>query len=259
VGRLVLAAAVLAIGARTVGLAWTLPTGAAVMATWWLVRNRVDRRPAQQAGEGTLPFVAATTVANGIAQVLLAAGPLAVAALGATAATTTVVFVTTTAARAPLVFVHSGALARILPAMQQMVADGRRSELRGQVVRWIAPGMAVLALAAVAGAAAGPPLVGLAFGAALRPGILLATLTAVSVVLAMGALLLNQVAIALDDSSHLLPPWLLGLAAGAAGLVIAGPDPVARVAVASTAGLGVATVAVLVQVLRRLGRPDAAR
>ncbi|CAN5400130.1 hypothetical protein BH23ACT9_BH23ACT9_15980 [soil metagenome] len=253
VARLLLAAALLAAGAGAVGLAQTLPAGVLVVSLAYLLRSRPSAVSSSGGADGALQFFAVTTVANAVAQVLLASGPLVVAALGAAPATITVVFVTTTAARAPLVFVHSGLLARVLPPMQAMLADGRHDQLRATVRRWSLPGLAAVGLGAVGGALAGPPLVALAFGAALRPPVVLAALTGVSVVLVMGALVLNQITIALDVQSRLWQPWLLALVTGAASLVVSGPDPVVRVAVASAAGLAVATVGVLGMVLRHLG------
>ncbi|HUG83332.1 MAG TPA: hypothetical protein VMM13_02145 [Euzebya sp.] len=251
--RLLFAVVLLAIGAGAVGLAATLPAGAGVVALVWLGRRRLSALPPSGRGGGTLPFFAATTVANGIAQLLLASGPLVAAALGAGPAAITVVFVTTTAARAPLVFIHSGALARVLPPMRRMLAAGQHGRLRARVVRMALPAVALVVLAAVFGALTGPFLIALAFGADLRPPVVLAALTAVSVTLTMAALVLNQVAIAFEVQGRLLRPWLLGLLAGIAALWLAGPDPVTQVAVASAAGLAVATAGVLVTVLQHLG------
>lgn len=256
--RLVVAGLVLVLGAGTIGLATTLPAGALLVGLAWALRRRPVTVARGAADSATATFFAVTTVANGVAQVLLAAGPIVVAALGAGAAATTVVFVTTTAARAPLVFIHSGALARVLPSMQRMLADGRHADLRRTVLRWALPGAAAVAAAGVAGGLAGPSLVAIAFGADLRPPVLLAALTAVSVALVMAALVLNQVAIALDAQASLLRPWVVALAAGAVALALSGPDPVRQVAVASAVGLGVATCGVLATVAVRLGRPQIA-
>lgn len=256
--RLLLAALLLGTGAQTVGLALTLPTGVLVVSLAYAIRRRPVTVARGAPGSATGVFFAVTTVANGVAQVLLAAGPLVVAALGADPATTTIVFVTTTAARAPLVFIHSGALAKVLPPMRRMLADGRQAHLRRRVLKASAAGFAGVLAAGAAGAAVGPPLVAIAFGQDLRPPVLLGALTAVSVALTMVALVLNQVAIALDAQGLLLWPWLVALAAGALGLVLSGPDPVTQVAVASAGGLAVATVGVLATVVHRLGQPTAA-
>lgn len=256
--RLLLAALLLGVGTQTIGLAATLPAGALLISLAWAARRRpvTVSRGTESGATGT--FFAVTTVANGVAQILLAAGPLVVAGLGAGPATTTMVFVTTTAARAPLVFIHSGALARVLPPMRRLLGDGGHARLRRTVIQWAVPGAVGVLAAGVLGALVGPALVAVAFGADLRPPMLLAALTAVSVALTMAALLLNQVAIALDAQRMLLRPWLTALAAGVAGLVLSGPDPVTQVAVASSLGLVVATCGVLVTVVLRLGRPDPA-
>jgi O-antigen/teichoic acid export membrane protein len=246
--RLAVAAGLLLAGGGPVALAATLPIGGAVLALPWLRTLRRGRVPVDSGRP--LPFLVRTTAANGVAQVLLAAGPLAVAALGGSAAAVTIVFVTTTAARAPMVFVHSGALARILPPMQRMAEEGRHADLRRMLAHSTAPVVGGLALVAAAGAAVGPPLVALTFGAGLRPSTPFAALSAVSVGLAMLALVMNQVAIAVDAEHALVLPWAAGLLAAAGGLVLAADLPVdLRVAVASAVGL--ATAVALVRV--RLG------
>jgi hypothetical protein len=268
--RLLVAAGLLAAGAGAAPLAATLPAGAALVALPWLPSVRRVRAGAVDVAEGPsspvegaaaadldavdddpagpLPFLARTTAANGAAQLLLAAGPLVVAALGGGGALVTVVFVTTTAARAPMVFVHSGVLARILPPMRAMAERGRHGDLGRLLRRGAAPVAGVLALMTLAGAALGPTLVALAFGADLRPSAGFAALTALSVGLAMLGLLLNQVAIAVDGEAHLLLPWSGGVAAAAAVLALPGGLPLdLRVAAASAGGLLVADALVRVR------------
>ncbi len=239
--RLVVAAVLIGVGGGASALAFTLPAGAALVTLPFLGRLRT-RRP-DRGGlpqPAALPFLLRTTLANGVAQVLLAAGPLVVALLGGADAVVTMVFVTTTAARAPMVLIHSGTLARILPPMRRMVAEGRSGELTAILRRAALPALLVLLVLAGIGAVLGPPLVALTFGAALRPSALFAGLTTASVGLAMIALVVNQVVIAGDGERRLVLPWVLGLSA-ALGALAAPVAPVeVRVATASVVGLAVA-------------------
>lgn len=251
--RLVLAAALLMVSQSPEALGMTLGAGAAACGLWAMARLRRAALPDGDLGTtgAVTPFLARTTLANGIAQTLLAGGPVLTAVLGAPAATTTTVFVTTTAARAPLVFAYSGLLARILPPLRADVAGPRRARTLATVGRMGLGGLVLVPLAAAAGAATGPPLVALAFGSALRPSAGFAALTAVAVVCAFAGLLLNQVLIALDRAQALALPWLAGLAVAAVLVWATGGDIALQAGWASAGGLLVADALLLVALGRQ--------
>lgn len=240
--RLLVAVGVVLVSPTATAVALTLPSGVLAMAVLGWLRRR--RHPLVPGGAPVTPpaarFLAATTVANAVAQVLLAGGPLLTAAVGASPAVTSQVFVTTTAARAPLVLLYSGLLARLLPAVRTADPAVRRR----MVGRGMALTVVVAALGAGIGAAAGPWLVGVTFGGGLAPTAPFAALTAASVVLAIALLCANQVLIALGHADRLPLPWVLALLAGGGVALAVGGAADLRAGLATLAGLGVAAVLV---------------
>ena len=259
--RLLLAAVVLLVSARTGALALTLPAGVIVATAWWGTRARrwVPDRPTpdpvepvalptlEGAPAGTGRFLAATLTATACSQTLLAAGPLAVIALGASAATVSVVFVTTTAARAPLVFAFGGILSRVLPPLTRVARAGDVRRLRRLATRTVAAALVLAALGGAVGWLLGPPLVELLFGAAFTPSPAFAALTGAGVILCTAALGLNQLLIAMQSESLLVIPWLTALATGIALVAFTGHlDPALRVGLATCIGEGTAVLGLLV-------------
>jgi O-antigen/teichoic acid export membrane protein len=241
--RLLLLVAVLAVAASPRSVAWILPVGPIVVTLAFLLsrsrraRGRVaDRTPpgpglqppttvaapgsAEPSPAGTelgtdsqsTGFLAATTVANAAAQVLLAGGPLLMIALGAGPVEVSIFFVTITAARTPLVFAIGGVLSRLLPPLSRVVQRGDRHALRRLTALAVGATLAGAVVAAGAAALVGAEAIALFFGEGFRPGTYFVTVTAAASVLATGNLALNQVLIALADERHLPAPWLSGLA-----------------------------------------------
>lgn len=254
--RLAVAIAALLWVGTTDAVAWSLPAGAVGAASWWLVARRAQgSRPAavdslpSGAGRPTR-FLLLTTIANGAAQALLAAGPLILVPLGASPAAISVFFVTVTAARAPLVVVQGGVLSRVLPTFTRMAARGDTASL-GRVAVWIAAATALLAAAgALLAAVAGPAVVALLFGEGFRPHWWLAAGAIGGVVLATGGMLLNQMLIAEGREERLVAPWLLALAVAVVTLLLAAGDPVLRVTAGFVAGETVALAALVVAIAR---------
>lgn len=217
-----------------------------VVLIWFLLGGRFERTSA--------PFptyyLLNTTLSNGISQVLLAGAPLVVALLGATPQVTSLVFVTTTLGRAPLVFLHGGLLARILPPLLAIAQGNDRHRIAMAMNRVLAVTSACLIAAYVGGGIVGPPVVALAYGQNLRPSFMLAGFTGVAVIATMAGLLLGQVLIALHAERDMALPWIVGLlATGVSALVL--PLPMKELVVAASAlGAIVATLG-LSMVVRR--------
>ncbi|WP_336249498.1 hypothetical protein [Stomatohabitans albus] len=191
-----------------------------------------------------------TTVSNGISQLLLAGAPLAVALLGAGPQVTSLVFVTTTLGRAPLVFLHGGLLARILPPLLAIAQGNDRHRIAMAMNRVLAVATASLIAAYIGGGLIGPPVVALAYGNNLRPSFVLAGFTGVAVIATMVALLLGQVLIALHAERDMAVPWIIGLVATAIGTMVI-PLPMSELIVAASAlGAIVATLGLSVVVRR---------
>ena len=226
--RLAVLVGVLAAFGTTRSVAWVLPVGPLVATMLWLGdrgRRAGSARRAMvtdaRSSEVLVPpearsggFLAATTVANAAAQVLLAGGPLFLVALGAAPAEVSIFFVTITAARTPLVFAIGGVLSRLLPPLSRVVGRGDANALRRLSGLAVGGTIGGAVVAAAAAAAVGPSVVALFFGEGFRPARYFVTATAAAAVLATGNLALNQVLIALRAERHLPAPWLAGLAAG---------------------------------------------
>lgn len=255
VTRLLVTVVVLSVVATPTSLAWTMPLGPGVVLAWWLRERRkppapdpVDAPPPPPARSATR-FLAATTVANAASQTLLASGPLVLLPLGARASEVSVFFVTVTAARVPLVFAVGGLLSRVLPPLTRMARSGRWGQL-GRMA--LALGGGTVALAGAAGTAGwwlGPDVIALFFGATFRPAGWFAAAAAATVLLACGALLLNQLLIAMHAESRLVAPWLLGLAVGAASVAALPGAPSFQVAIGFLIGEFVALCGLLTAAL----------
>jgi O-antigen/teichoic acid export membrane protein len=234
VGRAVLAAVVVLVATTTRAIAWTMPFGALVAAALWLVVRRRLREPralgAMPADAiGPARFLAITTGANGILQLLLAGGPLALVSLGGTPSEVSILFVTLMAARLPFMFFFSGVLSRLLPTFMRLAGSEDRRPLRRAASR---VGIGTVALALVGGLAAagiGGPLLGLLFGRAFAPPGWVAAGVTAGVLLATGSMILNQVLVAQGSPALSLSAWVLALVAAVAGLLVMGGDPTERV------------------------------
>ncbi len=262
--RILIAAPVLALVPSTRALGWIMPLGPALVVAWWLYDRGRSLPPDPVAPDEVAPqapgagsFLAATTAANAVSQTLLAAGPLVLIPLGATAVEVSVFFVVVTAARVPLVFAIGGLLSRLLPPLTRLARAGDDAALR-RIALLAVPATAGIALVA-AGAAwlVGAPLVAFVFDVT-RPDRLFVVLTVFGVLLATGSLLLNQVLIARGSEHRMVPPWLAALATAAATVLLASGTPTFRVSVSFVAGEVVALLGLLVAVLtapRLTGEP----
>ena len=252
--RLLLAAAVLATVGTARGLAWVLPFGPSLLAMAGALALRSVRPAARRRATSASRFLAATTAANAASQILLAAGPLVLVPLGAAPAEVAVFFITVTAARTPLALLWGGGFARVLPPLARMVLAGEHARLHRLALAGAVATLLLAAAGAGATAAVGPPLVAALFGAAFRPDRLMVTLVGGAMLLATGALLLNQFLIAAHRELRLVTPWLSALAAGAVGVAVLGGPPATRVAGAMVVGELTALAALTVTVLRSLRR-----
>lgn len=260
--RLMLAVLVALVAATTQALAWTMPVGALAAAGWWLVARRgptepPDERVEQDESPRSGRFIGLTTATNAAVQVLLAGAPLAVVALGAGPAEVSIVFVTMTAARVPVVLALGGLLSRMLPTFVR-VLDQRGDAAGVRIAGGI--GMATLVLGAIgalAGGLVGSPLIALFFGGGFAPPWWFAAATGGGVVLGTGGMLLNQLVIARGLEHRLPAPWYAGLAAAALAVWVAGGTPIARVAAGFIIGEAVALAALVVtaRLPRAVGSP----
>lgn len=241
-------------------IAWTLPLGPFLVVAWWWLTvggrshpggGRAARHhgPVEELPSSTGQYLFATTIANASSQTLLAAGPLVLVLLGATAAQTSIFFITITAARAPLVFAIGGVLSRVLPPLTRVARAGDYARLRRIAVLEVAAALALAALGAAVGFWIGPWIVALAFGSGFRPDAWFVALAAAGVVSATAALGLNQMLIAMGEEARLVVPWVAALIAGALTVIGLGGDTTLRVVSGFVAGEAVALAGLLSAVL----------
>lgn len=239
--RLAAAAVLAAVMPSAVLLALTMPLSALVAATWGGATARRPDRPVAfdgaptagtEDGPATVPavrptagpgrFLGVTGTANAAAQLLLAGSPLVLGVLGAGPREVSVLFVTVTAARVPLVIVQGGLLSRLLPSFTRMADSGQHHELTATGLRLLAAGSITAVVGAVVGWFLGPVLVALLFGSGFRPDASTTAAVGAAMVLATAAILTNQVLIARRLEDRLLVVWWGGLAAATATVVTTG-------------------------------------
>lgn len=220
---------------------------------------RLDERPARvppRAGSGAL--MAGFVLAGAISQAFVLTGPLVAGALepdpARVASVVSVVFVTFSLARAPLLLAQNLA-ARLLAGLTKLVARDAGDELRRWSHRLGTAGLVLAPVAYGAGAVIGPPIIELLFGPAFRPSATVAGLAVAGCALAAASIFLDQVLIALGATGKLAAAWTLALGVAAATLALGPDDPAARVTWAVLAGELAALVAVLAAV--ELAGPEA--
>jgi O-antigen/teichoic acid export membrane protein len=259
--RVIVAVVVLVLVATPRGLAWTLPVGTTIVLALWasgIGRGAApagrgpaadarlhDGEPPAGPPEATGRFLAATTTANGAAQVLLAGGPLGLVALGAAPAEISIFFVTITAARIPMVFALNGVLSRLLPPLTRLADRRDASGLRKLTMLTAVGTVAVAAVSALTAALIGRQLVAIFFGAAFAPDRAIITLIGGAVMLGTGTLFLNQILIGCHAERRLPAPWLLALLSGVAVMALWDGPASERVAVGFLAGEIIALLALL--------------
>jgi O-antigen/teichoic acid export membrane protein len=256
--RISLALLVLTVAAfaTTRNLAWTLPLGAVPFLVWWWLRGRHARAAHTTAApDQSRPgsYLAGLSFANGSLQLLLGIGPLVVVALGESPTAVSAFFVTAALARAPFL-IGIGFVPRLLTPLTRMAEAGDYAHVRG--LAWLVV-TGTIALAAVAGIAAfvlGPPIVSLLYGHEFSISALATAAAVAAVIVALGALGLNQVVLAEGRPLALVPAWTAGLIAAALTVVLVPLDPLPRVAMAMLAGQLVAVVALAVVVTSSRGR-----
>ena len=245
--RFLLAVLAVAVVGTTLSLALTLPCGPVPFIVWWWLRRRDETavdggsRPPPPTRHwritigSTAAFLLTTAYANGSLQLLLGVGPLVLIGLGAPPADISAFFATTALARAPLL-IAIGVVPRVLNPLTRRAAAGDYAAVRD--LSWLVVVGSLLAAgcAGVVGYVLGPPIVGVLYGEDFAISGMATGAAGAAVVVAMGALALNQVLVAENRSRRLVPAWTLGLAV-AAIVVIAFPlEPLARVSVAALAG-----------------------
>lgn len=230
--RILLAAAVLMLITDGIGLALVMVVAPlAVLAVRPFRRTGIGASAAEPAA-GTEPgadvlvgdaghFLAPMVLANGASQTVLGAGPLVVAALGASPATVSAVFVTFTLFRGPLWMVQS-VLARVLPPFTALARRHEHQALRRWALRLAAMGALLSGFAYPVGWWLGPDVVSLLFGRQFAPSAALAALVATGTALAAVTLFASQILVAEGRAGRICAAWGLALVVAAVALRLPG-------------------------------------
>ncbi len=236
--------------ASTRNLAWTLPLGAVPFLAWWWLRGRNARAAHTTAApERARPgsYLAGLSFANGSLQLLLGIGPLVVVALGESPSAVSAFFVTAALARAPFL-IGIGLVPRVLTPLTRMAEAGDYAHVRGLAWLVVAGTVALAAIAGVAAFLIGPWVVGLLYGHEFVVSDVATGGAVAAVIVALGALGLNQVVLAEGRPLALVPAWTVGLVAAAVTVAFVPLDPLPRVALAMLVGQLVAVVCLAVVV-----------
>jgi hypothetical protein len=250
--RIAFTALVLVAFASTRNLAWTLPLGAVPFLAWWWLRGRASGAAHTSAApERSRPgsYLAGLSFANGSLQLLLGIGPLVVVALGESPTAVSAFFVTAALSRAPFL-IGIGFVPRVLTPLTRMAEASDYSRVRGLASLVVVGTVALAAIAGVAAYLIGPPVVSVLYGPEFTISALATAAAASAVIVALGALGLNQVVLAEGRPLALVPAWTFGVIAAAVTVVLLPMDPLPRVAVAMLVGQLVAVVALAVVVSR---------
>lgn len=251
-GKVAGAVIVAVAGLGPVAMSWALaasPVVVVLLRPW-----RGAARPPQterRTGAGSdRRFMAGFLISTAASQTVLAAGPLVVGALGASAGAISVFFVTTTLFRGPMSASYN-LLARILPTATTLAAAGDARALDRWVRRLLGIGT-VLALAASAVATlVGPAVVEWLYGVDFRPEPWLTGIAAAAVTVGIFGLVTMQVLVGRGATGRMALVWLGALISAALAVVVSGGEPSLRVAIGFLTGEAVAFLGLAVAALRR--------
>jgi O-antigen/teichoic acid export membrane protein len=228
VGKLLGASVVALAGLGPVALSWALvlPPVVVLLARPFAAVDTAEapRRPPTS----DRWFVGGYVIAAAASQTILAAGPLVVAALGASPSEVSVFFVTTTLFRGPMTASYN-MVARVLPGFTRLAAGGGDRELDHWAQRIGLGGLIGAAAAAILAAPIGPIIVAVLYGSDFRPPAMLASLAAAGVVAGMAGLGTMQILVARGATNRMAGVWLVSLAASAVAIVLAPGAPGIRV------------------------------
>jgi hypothetical protein len=252
--RLLLGIAVVLTIDTAVGLSWAM----AVAPLVFFAARPFGRDPGHDLPEvaddrsvtGFLGGLLATTAAS---QTILAAGPLAVGALGADPGEVSVFFVTFTLFRGPLTASYN-LLAKVLHWFTSRDLAGAGPALRRRAIQVGLTGTVVSVAGGVAGAVLGPDVVALLYGSEFRPDAGVAALAAAGVVLAATALFIGQLLVARGTTGLLGASWVVALAFGLAVMAAVSGTASLRVAWGFLAADVMALAATMALIARRDGR-----
>jgi len=240
--RVVLAAAVLALGGGATGLGVVLVAGALIGLAWPQGYRFGPRNDAEHP-VSSLAFLGAIAAGSLLGQLVLIGGPAVLALMGGAPRDVTMLFATLAFFRAPYLLAV-GVANRVTGTLTDWMSSGGVRQLHRFQVVVVVLTAAGAAAAAALGFAAGPRMVGLVFGADTVPPAGVAALVAGGSVVAVGNLAMSLLLIAQGRGGRLTRAWVVSVLAVAVVLpATRGMAPVASVTWAFVAGQIVAFLA----------------
>lgn len=246
--RVVLVAVWMQFADSDLAFAWAVALPPLIVLAWRPFRRELPVvRAVPRPGSGSL--MAGFVLAGAISQVFVLVGPLVAGVLvrdpAQVARTVSVVFVTFSLARAPLLLAQNLA-ARLLAGLTRLVAVGASAELRAWSRRLGIAGLLAAPLGFLGGVWLAPPLIAALFGEAFRPHPTAAGLAVAGCMVAAASVFLDQVLVALGATGKLAGAWTAALGVAAVTLLVTGGTAEVRVATAVAVGELAALLGVLI-------------
>ena len=231
--RLVVGVLVVLLIGTAVSLGWAMVIGgfSVLGLRWWRHDNGESRVPAAPA-RGFLGGYLGGTASS---QLLLGGAPLAVAALGASRAMISIVFVTFTLYRAPLTLIFA-LQGRALPFLVGLAEEAAHVRLVRIARAVLIGGVGLILLGGVVGWFVGADVVRILFGSEFAPTPIVAMFVAAGVMAAASAQVASQVLVADAKTKRLAMAWAGGLAAGLLALLLVSGAVDTRVALSFAIG-----------------------
>ena len=233
IGRLGVGVIALLIWRDAVSLGWAMVAGGLLILglRWW----RWDTGEPMKRHHPASGFLTGYVGGTASSQVLLASAPIAVAALGGSAALISIVFITFTLFRAPmtLIFALQG---RVLPYLVGLADESDHSKMAriAWLVVWVGALLAILG--GFVGWLVGADVVALLFGEEFVPTRAVAMFAAGGVVAAATAQIISQILVAEARTARLSIAWFGGLLVAGTALLLVRGEPDSRVAVSFALG-----------------------
>lgn len=232
--RLMVAIGLVAIVQSALSFGAALAVGPLIIFVW-RASVRLPGAETAHSDESPSRFLASFVLAAAASQVLLLSGPLVAGAMGAAAAEISIIYVTLTLVRVPLVLGGS-LVARVLPPLTNLATLGFDAELNRWVVRFAVGGVVLAIPTGILAAGIGPDLVALLFGEGFRPASVFVGLAAGGIVIAGAAMFVGQVLVARGDTTRLAVGWGFALAVAIIALALSDAEIAVRLGIAFLLG-----------------------
>ncbi len=232
--RLVVAVGLVAIVQSALGFGAALAVGPLIIFLW-PSSVHIPGEETTHSDDNPSQFLASFVLAAAASQVLLLAGPLVAGAMGAAAAEISIIYVTLTIVRAPLVLGGS-LVARVLPPLTNLATLGFDAELNRWVARFVIGGVVIAVPTGFLATRIGPEVVALLFGDGFRPTPGFIGLASAGIVIAGAAMFVGQVLVARGDTTRLAVGWGIALVVASITLAMSNGEIATRLGVAFLIG-----------------------